>query len=143
MKKISVFALASLAICLSLSVISCAKETPAGVYAEIFDNLADRIDNATSKEECAILLLSSQNECYARIDSLMAENATYVLTSDDKELLKSTLKRYMEVMLKKRAELGGPDPEFDDADAEEKLHTDIYPVIDAARTLGDLSQSDK
>lgn len=68
----------------------------------------------------------------------MESHADYRLTSDDKQLLRDAMKRYMEITLKKSLEISQQPTDGVQEMAASILESAIYPAIDQAETLGDI-----
>lgn len=124
---------------LMMLAVSCAKQTPVTEYVKLFEEISAQIDKASSKDEVYDVMTSKQSEWIAKAEQLVADNSDYQLTDEDRQMLKDSMKSYLEVMTKKSLELAGQKPEGVEETVNTMLDVYVYPSIDAAKTLGDFS----
>ena len=130
------------ALILSLTIlVGCNRQSPVTQYIAIFDEIAAEIDRASTTEEVRTVMTAQQSQWNERVEQLVQANGDYKLTDDDRRMLKDSMKRYMQSVTKKSLELDGQKPEGIEETVNSMLETFIYPSIDAATTLGDLSKA--
>ena len=127
------------ALLLSLPFVSCSKSgSPVEEYVEILNTATTELSNTNSDEEATKIIAVWMSKWPEQAKKIMESHADYRLTSDDKQLLRDAMKRYMEITLKKSLEISQQPTDGVQEMAASILESAIYPAIDQAETLGDI-----
>lgn len=131
MKRIKTI-IALVAVALTFGLGSCSKGNPADQFASALDKLAKQTASIKNQEESEEL----QKKVDAA-DAIVTENASYELTSADKETIKKAMGNFMRAAFSKAFELQGQEVPEGQLDMMVNLAT---AAVDHATTLGDLSK---
>lgn len=132
MKKInSILTMALIALVMGIA--SCSKSSPVVEYANEIDKATKVIASATDLKDLESKSLEADQD---KTNQIITDNADYVLTDSDKDILKEALGNLIKTSLIKGMEFSGQ--KVSDEEVESYVKMVVDPNIDKATTLGDL-----